>query len=341
MNRNNKSSGSKKMSRKNRVAKYFLIAITVLMLISMILPSLAAFADEVDTLEGKPETGDIIVTLAHNLDEKQKFEVLNFFNVVAEEVPLVEVFIEDEYKYLGEFISKERMGNKTMSSAKIEIMEPGFGVEVTTNNISWVSEAMYANSLITAGVKDAKVTVTAPMSVSGTGALTGVLKAYDLYEEVELNEENKEIANEEMVKTAELSDEIGRDEADELLTRIKDMIANEKFDSREDLELGIQKILDDMGITIDEKTMENLVDLYYKMSKLDIDWEQVGDQIKNLKDNVLDIVGNIDFDEKKEQAEGFFAKVVEFFSSIFESISGLFSKDVEVDNPELESENVK
>jgi uncharacterized protein YpuA (DUF1002 family) len=293
-------------------------------LLLMIVVPFNASADSIETIKGKPEVGDVIVTLGGNLSKEQKFELLNYFNVIETEVPIVEVFIEDEYKYLGDFISKEKMGNKSMSSAKIEIMEEGYGVEVLTNNISWVSEAMYANALITAGVKDAKVVVSAPFSVTGTGALTGVLKAYESYEEVELVEENKEVANEEMVKTAELSDEIGKDEADELLTRIKDMVANKKYDSRDELEKDIRTLIDEMGLTMDEKTLQSLVDLYYKMSQMDIDWDQVGDQLNNLKDNVLDIVGEIDVNEKKEQAEGFFAKVVEFFSGIFESIGNLF-----------------
>ena len=40
---------------------------------------------------------------------------------------------------------------------------------------------MYINALATAGVKDASVYVTAPFSVSGTPALTGIIKAYEVF----------------------------------------------------------------------------------------------------------------------------------------------------------------
>ena len=46
-------------------------------------------------------------------------------------------------------------------------------------NINWVTDAMYTNALITAGVKDAEIQITAPFKVSGTAALTGLMKAYE------------------------------------------------------------------------------------------------------------------------------------------------------------------
>lgn len=311
------------MKNKN---KFFTVLMSASLTLTLLNP-FSASADAVETIEGSPDVGDVIVTLGSSITKEQRFDILNKFNVVESEIPIVTVNIEDEYKYLGEFIGKEKMGTKSYSSSKIEILEEGKGVIVETDNISWVSEAMYANALITAGVKDAKVTVTAPFEVTGTGALTGVIKAYESYEGVELVEENIEVANEEMVKTAELSDEIGTDEADALLTGIKDLIASKKYTNREDLEADIKALVEDMGLTIDDATLQKLVDLYFKMSQMDIDWNQVGEQLESVKNNVIDFVGNIDIDEKKEQAEGFFAKVVEFFSNIFDSISGLFSKD--------------
>ncbi len=38
---------------------------------------------------------------------------------------------------------------------------------------------MYANALVTAGVENAEVDITAPFNVSGTAALTGVMKAFE------------------------------------------------------------------------------------------------------------------------------------------------------------------
>lgn len=50
---------------------------------------------------------------------------------------------------------------------------------VNTSHITYCTSQMYISALATAGITDAKITVTAPFDVSGTAALTGVYKAYE------------------------------------------------------------------------------------------------------------------------------------------------------------------
>ena len=99
-------------------------------------------------------------------------------------------------------------------------------MEVETHNINWVTDEMYINALITAGVKDAKIYITAPMTVSGTAALTGIIKAYEVSTDTAIPEEVKQAANEEMVKSAELGDAIGNENATALITKVKEEMAN-------------------------------------------------------------------------------------------------------------------
>src|SRR5699024_9612239 len=107
---------------------------------------------------------------------------------------------QEEHKYLGEYISKAQIGTKALSSSKIVIGEKDSGLKVTTHNITWVTDNMYENAMSTAGVQDAEVYVTAPFPVSGTAALTGILKAYETTMDIKIPEEQKQVANEEMVK---------------------------------------------------------------------------------------------------------------------------------------------
>lgn len=289
-----------------------------------------AKADEVTSLKGSPEVGDVIVTVGADLTEKQRFELLNKFNVVESDTNIVKVTIDDEKEYLGSYVSKERMGNKSYSNSKIEILKEGSGIDVSTSNISWVSEAMYANALLTAGVQDAKIEVTAPFEVSGTGALTGIIKAYDSYEDVELNKEQIDIANEEMVTSAEISDEIGVEEADALLVAVKELIMENEYKNKEDLEKDILIKAEELGIAVGEESLNKLVDLYYKMSELDIDWSQFSEQYDKLKDSVLGFVNDIDKEqvkEKAEEAKGFFTKVLDGIGNVIDWFLGLFGYD--------------
>src|SRR5699024_5588316 len=106
---------------------------------------------------------------------------------------------------------------------------------------------------ITAGVEDADVYVTAPVEVSGTAALTGLIKAYEIAAEIEIPEEQKQVANEEMVKTAELSDSIGIEEATELMNRIKEEIAKNPVETEDDLRELIRRIAEELGITLTDE----------------------------------------------------------------------------------------
>ena len=82
----------------------------------------------------------------------------------------------EEHALLGETVPASYLGSRAVSSAYVRPMEAGSGLRISTHNITWVSRRMFAQALITAGVRDAEVIVAAPVPVSGTAALTGIFK---------------------------------------------------------------------------------------------------------------------------------------------------------------------
>ena len=211
------------------------------------------------------------------------------------------------------------MDQELFLSSKITLKEKGSGINVTTNHINWVTEEMYANALITAGVKDADVYVTAPFNVSGTAALTGLIKAYEESTDAVIPEEQKQVANEEMVRTAELSDRIGADKASELMTRIKEEIAENPPETKEDLRSLINKIAQELGINLTEEELNKLVELFNKMKDLNIDWDQVKGQLSDLKDNLSEVLN-------KEETKNFFEKIIDWFIELIDKIKNFFNK---------------
>lgn len=141
------------------------------------------------------------------------------------DVEVLTVTNAEEHEYLGDYIASRLIGTKAISSSAITLEEKGTGLKLESKNINWVTDEMYINALATAGVKDATVYVTAPIPVSGTAALTGVIKAYEISADKKIPEDVKQAANEEMVKTAKLGDEIGTEEASALVTKIKEEMA--------------------------------------------------------------------------------------------------------------------
>ncbi|GAK11499.1 DUF1002 domain-containing protein [Geomicrobium sp. JCM 19039] len=259
--------------------------------------------------------GDVIVTLGEDLSPAQRESLLSEMGT-DESANIIEVSNAEEHEYLGDYIPAGQIGSNALSSAKITIGEPGSGVDVETNNINWVAEGMYANALVTAGVEDADIYVTAPSPISGTGALTGILKAYDAEAEG-LSEERMQVANQEMVETGNLGDRIGIEEATELVTQIKETIAEENVENEDDLRALIQRIASDLGIELTEEELDGLVSLFLRMQDLDIDWNQLGDQVNQIRDNIGDWL-------EQEETQNFLQSVMDFFSELIDTVAGWF-----------------
>lgn len=258
--------------------------------------------------------GDVIVTLGEDLTEDQKQELLEEMNA-TENAMTVTVSNEEEHKYLGDYISKGLIGTRALSSSSITIGKKDEGLSVETNNITWVTDEMYANALITAGVKDAEVYITAPMEVSGTAALTGLIKAYEVSTDKVIPEEQKQVANEELVKTAKLSESVGAEKATELMTKIKDELATNPPETEEELRTLIQKIAKDSGIELTNEELDGLVALFNRMKNLNIDWNQVKSQLENAQENLDEFLN-------KEETKNFISNFIDLLKSIIDSIAG-------------------
>lgn len=261
--------------------------------------------------------GDMIVTLGENLTEEQKQLLLTEMNA-PEDVEIITVSNQEEHQYLGNYISKSLIGTRAISSSAITIGDKGTGIQVTTKNINWVTDEMYINALITAGVKDAKIYITAPIEVSGTAALTGIIKAYEVSTDTVIPEDVKQAANEEMVETANLGEDIGKEEATALMAKIKEQIAEKKPKTVEEVQTIIQDSAKELNITLTDEQLQSLISFFNKLKELNIDWNQVGNQLNDAKDKLTGYL-------ESEEGKGFLAKIKEVFASIVDAIKSFFS----------------
>ncbi|WP_203361814.1 DUF1002 domain-containing protein [Bacillus sp. REN10] len=261
-------------------------------------------------------TGDVIVTLGENLTPAQKEQVLQQMDVPAD-VTTITVSNAEEHKYLGNYIPKAQIGSKAISSSKITMKEKGYGINVQTNNISWVSKEMYMNALSTAGVKDADVFVTAPFEVSGTAGLTGLIKAYETSTGEKIPEDQKQVANEEMVTTAKLGDQIGQEKATELIQGIKEEIAKQNPQTIQDIQIIINNVSNELNIQLTQDQIDQLAALFDRMKDLNINWDQVTNQLDKAKERWNEF-------KNSEEGQGILQSIIDFFRSIFDWIAGLF-----------------
>ncbi len=277
-----------------------------LLIVVLLLSSVIVFADSI--------TNEVVVSIGKNLTQAQRQEVLNHFGV-DENTRIVEVTNQEEREYLGKHIDESLLGTKALSCAYVEKLDEGQGITVQTNNISWVTEDMYRNALITAGVKDANVKVTSPINVSGTAALTGIIKAFEGITGEVVTEEEKEVASEEIAKTAMLGDEIGKENATELINNVKAyVVANNVKDEK-----GIRETIEDMaqesGIKLTDKQIEEILSLMKRISELDLNLDDIKTQLKDISGKLDNIIG------QREEAKSFISRM---FDAIAEFFKGLF-----------------
>ncbi len=258
----------------------------------------------------------VVVTLGKDLSSEQKSQMLEIFNVKEEDVTIIEVNNEEEREYLEGVASEAQLGSRTISSGYLELLEEDSGIIVETYNITWVTKEMYQSALVTAGVKDAKIIAAAPFPVSGTGALTGILKAFEEATGKEISVEQKMVANEEVFQTGELGEDIGQDKASELIRLIKEEIISENIKDSEDIKRIITDIAGRLDIDLNIEQINQIGDLMEKINKLNLDTDEIKNQLKNIGERMDDVVKNNE--EVKSWLEKILDAIIEFFKAILE-----------------------
>jgi uncharacterized protein YpuA (DUF1002 family) len=261
--------------------------------------------------------GDVIVTLGEDLTPSQKDSILDEMDVNENDTDIVYVTNQEEHEYLGDYVSDKQIGTRAISSSKITLQKKGEGLSVNSNNITWVTDDMYMNAMATAGIEDANVYVTAPFPVSGTAALTGIMKAYGEKTGDHISKEQKKVANEELVRTAQLGDDIGKKKAAELMTRIKQEMAEHPVKTKEDVRQAVDKAADDLGVTLTDNQKDQIINLFVHIKNLNINWNQVQNQIKDASQHVNDIL-------KDKDTQSFLQKLGQVISSIINEIKSWF-----------------
>lgn len=260
-----------------------------------------------------------IVVYGGNLTDAERESVASSLKVADEaEVEVIEVTGQDLVTYIKDGNPRANM----YSSAKISHKEGGDGLViqiVTPDNITEVTAEMYANAMLTAGIEDATVEVAAPKPVTGHSALVGIYKAYEVAG-VELDTERTDVANDELTVATELADS-GVDDAkvSELLTEIKQQIAELNPATREEVEQIVSDQLERLQIELSEEDRQLLIDLMDRIRQLDIDFSkwstQLEDLSKTIEDKVADLIDN----------EGFWESVKRFFRNIADSVRSWFN----------------
>lgn len=234
-----------------------------------------------------------VVTLGENLNEQQRASMYEYFGTSADEVETIVVTHADEVKYMEGIATPEQIGPTTNSCAYVEPTESG-GIKVKTANLNFVTSAMIASTLTTAGMENCNVIAACPFEVSGTGALTGIIMAYETASGENLDEGQKEAAVEELVTTGNIADDLGQEKATEVMNDVKTEVLDKGLTDAEEIGETVDKVVkkNDVSLTDDQK--QQVVAVMEKISQYDYDVNALKDTLNNLtgKDGVLSNVWN-------------------------------------------------
>lgn len=242
-----------------------------------------------------------VVTLGANLSEEQKTSMYDYFGTSADKVETIEVTNADERKYMEGIASEAQIGTRTYSCSYVEPTTSG-GIQVKVANLTFVTSSMIASTLTTSGVENCNVVAASPIEVSGTGALTGIMMAYETASGETLNEDQKATATEELITTGELADAVGQQEATDLMNEVKGEVIEEGLTDPSEIQDAVNDAAEKYNITLTQEQMDKITALMESISQYDYD-------VKAFKETLDNLAG---------KEKGFFAKV-------WESIKGVFT----------------
>ena len=256
------------------------------------------------------DPGDTFIALGADLTEAEKDIVLGLFGLDETDLDVyrtITVTNQEEHQYLGAHLDRGVIGNRALSSVVVTSREEGYGIHVTTQNISYCTVGMYQNALATAGVRDADIMVAGPFSISGTAALVGAIKSYEGLTGQIMDSEQIDAANQELAVASQLGQTLEDPaRAEQLIGMIKNEVISSEH-SREEVRGIIDQTAAEMQISLTEEDKQKILDLMDQVKSLDLDVDALKQQAANLYSRLQ----NVDLSVEKEQAEGFLQRLWE------------------------------
>lgn len=206
--------------------------------------------------------GTMVVSIGADLTEDQKSAILKYFGIYGNNsVQTITVTNQDERSHLASYIPIEQIGSRTISCALVKPTTTG-GVQVKTANLNYITSNMIASNLITCGVTNCQAIAAAPFEVSGTGALTGILMAYENATGSQISQQAKDLSAQEIQITENLSNSAENQQvAQQIVNDVKLQVINGTVDESQNTDNSVitNNTVNDQSVT---NIVNNVVNQY-------------------------------------------------------------------------------
>ena len=324
-------------------------SVLLLTVITGLVTPTTAFAKT--SFKGEYRQGEIL-SFGSSLNSKEEAALRDYFGV-SDDMEAIYVDNEVTIKQLG--LEPDSLDNYTggwYSSAYVKLTDKG-GVNVSSNNVSLVTNEMFANALITSGILNCEVTVSAPFMVTGESALAGILAGAEEIMGEGLSEQNKVVAKEEIDTTLEIADEILNNEENDINSTtdsstiasgiINDIKQQVIKDSPNSTQIGqiILNVTNNYGVELSEESTARIQRLMEDVNDLEIDYKDIKETMNNIGNQISESLKEAGV---KLKESGILEKIGDWFMELFRSLGNwlkeLFVSSEAVVEPELVEEEV-
>ena len=234
------------------------------------------------------------ISLGADLTEEEKSKVLELFDVDEKDLEnykVVYVTNKEEHQYLDSYISSAQIGTRTLSCAYVKPTQSG-GIKVRTANLNYVTCNMLANALSTAGVSNCEAVAACPYEVSGTGALTGVMMAYETASGKQLDSTKKDLATKEVVVTGDVAQQVGGDNATNIINQAKLQIIGDNVQNADEIYNIVNNIAIQNNVSLSSDELNTITALLQEIVQQNYDIQEMKQTLESIQKNLDKTMNN-------------------------------------------------
>ena len=238
-------------------------------------------------------TDQVVITYGETtyMNQQYKSIVDDYFagrtNVDLNNVDSKVITAGDVNAISGGFSGKTYNSNQIFSSALLDLNQNGEITVDVDNSINTITPKMYMSALKSAGIQGGHVYVTSPVSATGESALAGIMDCYEEATDVEIPDNVKQAANQEISTEAEImnNSNVSADDLSKLVDDVKEKVNEENITDHATIVNIINDYSTNYNINISDSDIENLADTIQQIQLAQDDANAYKEQISDFVDN--------------------------------------------------------
>lgn len=193
----------------------------------------------------------------------------------------------DVNKISGGFSGKTYNSNQIFSSALLDLDQNGEITVEVDNSINTITPKMYMSALKSAGIQGGHVYVTSPVSATGESALAGIMDCYEEATDVEIPDNVKEAANQEIATQAEIieNNNVSADDLSDMVDDVKEKVSEDNITDHDTIVNIINDYSTTYNINITDNDIENLAETIEQVQLAQDDANAYQEEISDIIDN--------------------------------------------------------